>query len=118
MEIKVELSKQVVAFVARRAPEPRRALRAALRGLARERGDIRALEGPLKDYHRLRVCALAVIESSSLTRSREKGGRFTASSRKGAVRFMKYFKSYSASICSNAEGNKRERNSVADHLIA
>ena len=61
MEIKVELSKQVVAFVARRAPEPRRALRAALRGLARERGEIRALEGPLKDYHRLRVGGYRII---------------------------------------------------------
>lgn len=61
MEIKVELSEQVVRFVARRAPEPRRMLREALRALSRERGDIRVLEGPLKDYHRLRVGSYRII---------------------------------------------------------
>ncbi|MGZ5005090.1 MAG: type II toxin-antitoxin system RelE family toxin [Chthoniobacterales bacterium] len=61
METKVELSEQVVRFVARRAPEPRRQLRAALAALANERGDIRALEGPLKDYHRLRIGSYRVI---------------------------------------------------------
>jgi mRNA-degrading endonuclease RelE of RelBE toxin-antitoxin system len=61
METKIELSEQVVRFVARRAPEPRRMLREALRALAKERGDIRALEGPLADYHRLRVGGYRVI---------------------------------------------------------
>ncbi len=36
-------------------------LRAALRGLTKERGDIRALEGPLREYHRLRVGGYRVI---------------------------------------------------------
>lgn len=70
MEIKVELSEQVVRFVARRAPEPRRMLREALRGLARERGDIRALEGPLKDYHRLRVGGYRIIFAYHIARKR------------------------------------------------
>jgi mRNA-degrading endonuclease RelE of RelBE toxin-antitoxin system len=61
METKIELSEQVVRFVARRAPEPRRMLRDALRGLARERGDICAIEGPLQDYHRLRVGSYRII---------------------------------------------------------
>jgi mRNA-degrading endonuclease RelE of RelBE toxin-antitoxin system len=61
METKVEVSEQVVRFVARRAPEPRRMLREALRALAKERGDIRVLEGPLKDYHRLRVGGYRII---------------------------------------------------------
>jgi mRNA-degrading endonuclease RelE of RelBE toxin-antitoxin system len=61
METRVELSEQVVRFVARRAPEPRRMLREALRALARERGDIRALEGPLEEYHRLRVGGYRII---------------------------------------------------------
>src|SRR5205823_1318355 len=61
MAIRVELSEQVVRFLARRAPEPRRMLREALRGLAKERGDIRALEGPLKHYHRLRVGGYRII---------------------------------------------------------
>lgn len=60
METKVELS-QVVAFVAQRAPEPRRRLRAAIRDLAHERGDVRALEGPLKAYHRLRAGGYRII---------------------------------------------------------
>lgn len=61
METRVELSEQVVRFVARQAPEPRRLLRTALRGLASERGDIRTLEGPLQKYHRLRVGGYWVI---------------------------------------------------------
>ena len=61
METRVELSEQVVRFVARQAPDPRQVLRTALRGLARERGDIRALEGPLREYHRLRVGGYRVI---------------------------------------------------------
>lgn len=59
--MEVELSEQVIAFVARRAPEPRRRLRAALRDLGRERGDIRALESPLANYHRLRVAGYRII---------------------------------------------------------
>jgi mRNA-degrading endonuclease RelE of RelBE toxin-antitoxin system len=61
MATKVELSEQVVRFVARRAPEPRRMLRAALRTLAMERGDIGALEGPLEEYHRLSVGSYRII---------------------------------------------------------
>jgi mRNA-degrading endonuclease RelE of RelBE toxin-antitoxin system len=33
----------------------------ALRGLARERGDIRALEVPLQEYHRLRAGCYRII---------------------------------------------------------
>ncbi len=61
METRVELSEQVVRFVASRSPEPRAVLRTALRALARERGDIRALEGPLENYHRLRVGGYRII---------------------------------------------------------
>lgn len=53
--MKVEIERQVLEFVRGCAPEPRKALRAALRGLQSEKGDIRALEGPLRDYYRLRV---------------------------------------------------------------
>ena len=61
MVTRVELSEQILRFAARQAPEPRRVLKTALRGLARERGDIRALEGPLQEYHRLRVGGYRVI---------------------------------------------------------
>ena len=61
MAIKVELSEQVVCYIADRAPEPRRQLRAALRELIKERGDIRALEGRLESYHRLRIGGYRII---------------------------------------------------------
>jgi mRNA-degrading endonuclease RelE of RelBE toxin-antitoxin system len=70
MVTRVELSEQVVRFVAKRAPEPRRMLREALRGLARERGDIRALEGPLEDYHRLRAGGYRIIFAYKLAGKR------------------------------------------------
>jgi mRNA-degrading endonuclease RelE of RelBE toxin-antitoxin system len=59
--VKVEVSEQVAAFVRRQPPEARRRLRLALRRLAAERGDVRALEGPLRGYHRLRVGAYRVV---------------------------------------------------------
>jgi mRNA-degrading endonuclease RelE of RelBE toxin-antitoxin system len=61
--MKVELAEQVVAFARSLPPEPRRRLRRALRALARERGDIKALEGPLHGYCRLRVGAYRVVIS-------------------------------------------------------
>lgn len=59
----VEPSQQVADFVRQLPPEPRRRLRGALRDLARERGDIKPLEGPLEDYCRLRVGAYRVVFS-------------------------------------------------------
>jgi mRNA-degrading endonuclease RelE of RelBE toxin-antitoxin system len=59
--MKVQVSAQVVDFVRRLPPEPRRRLRMALKGLARERGDIKRLEGPLEGYCRLRVEGHRVI---------------------------------------------------------
>jgi mRNA interferase RelE/StbE len=59
--VKVEVSKQVIDFIRRQAPEPRRILRQALKELARDKGDIRPLEGPLDGYCRLRVNAYRII---------------------------------------------------------
>lgn len=61
--MKVELSTQVVESVKRQAPEPRRLLRAALRDLAQDHGDIKPLEGPLEGYCRLRVHGYRIIFS-------------------------------------------------------
>ncbi len=58
---RVEISGQVRNFVRSRVPDPRRQLRLALRELARERGDVKALEGPLKDFFRLRVRDYRII---------------------------------------------------------
>jgi mRNA-degrading endonuclease RelE of RelBE toxin-antitoxin system len=59
--MKVELSPQVIDFVRRLAPAPRQMLRQALRELARDRGDIKALEGPLDGYCRLKVHSYRII---------------------------------------------------------
>lgn len=59
--MRVRLSAQVVEFVRSQAPDPRRRLRNALRALTREEGDLKALEGPLQEYHRLRVGSYRVV---------------------------------------------------------
>ncbi len=59
--MKVELAAQVVDFVRRLPPEPKRRLRRALRDLRQEKGDIRALEPPLEGYCRLRVGGYRVV---------------------------------------------------------
>jgi len=59
--MKVELAAQVVEFVRRLPPGPKRRLRRALRDLTREKGDITALEAPLDGYCRLRVGGYRVV---------------------------------------------------------
>jgi mRNA-degrading endonuclease RelE of RelBE toxin-antitoxin system len=59
--MKVELSSQVLDFVRRLPPEPRRRLRLAMRGLEKEKGDIKRLEAPLDSYCRLRVDGYRVV---------------------------------------------------------
>ena len=54
---------QVVEFASRLAPEQRRAVKSALRELRHERGDLRALEGTLAGYYRLRVGRFRLILS-------------------------------------------------------
>ena len=61
MKIRVELDPQVAAFVRSLAPEPRRQLRQALRGLETERGDIKQLEADLAGYARLRTGTYRII---------------------------------------------------------
>jgi mRNA-degrading endonuclease RelE of RelBE toxin-antitoxin system len=59
----IKLSQQVARFVRGLAPEPRRKMRLALKSLAKGRGDMRALEGPLSSYWRLRAGSYRVIFS-------------------------------------------------------
>ena len=58
--MRIKLSQQVADFVRGLAPEPRRQIRLALK-LSRGKGDIKALEGPLSEYWRLRVGSYRVI---------------------------------------------------------
>lgn len=57
----VHLAEQVLDLCGSLAPGPRRELRLALRALARERGDIKSLEGKLAGYQRVRCGPYRVI---------------------------------------------------------
>jgi len=59
--MKIELAEQVREFIRTCPPEPRRWLRDALRKLTEEKGDIKALDGELEGYHRLRIRSYRVI---------------------------------------------------------
>ena len=59
--VAVELEQEVVDFVRSLPPRPRQALRRALKNLQLEQGDIRALEGELERFYRLRVQRYRVI---------------------------------------------------------
>jgi len=59
--VKVELEQQVVDFIRSLPPEPRRLLKRSLKNLEKEEGDIRALEGDLEGFYRLRVLRYRII---------------------------------------------------------
>lgn len=59
--VAVELEEQVVHFFRSLPPQPRQAIRRALRKLQEEQGDIRALEGELEGFYRIRVQRYRVI---------------------------------------------------------
>jgi mRNA-degrading endonuclease RelE of RelBE toxin-antitoxin system len=61
MRTRVKVSEQGESFVKALAPEPRRALRQAIKALAQDKGNITRLEGKLANYHRLRVAGYRVI---------------------------------------------------------
>ncbi len=61
MKTKIRVSEQVEAFVTSLAPEPRKRLRVAIKGLADDHGDVRPLEGSLAGYGRLRIAGYRVI---------------------------------------------------------
>ena len=59
--LRVTIAQNVYDYVKRQAPETRRMLRLALRGLEVERGDIRPLEDKLAGLYRLRVGAHRIV---------------------------------------------------------
>ncbi|HEV2390881.1 MAG TPA: hypothetical protein VG146_00820 [Verrucomicrobiae bacterium] len=61
MKTEVRVGPQVEAFVKSLAPAPRQALRRAIKGLARQKGDIKALEGKLSGWRRLRLGGYRVL---------------------------------------------------------
>lgn len=61
MKAEVQWSEQVAQFVASLAPEPKKRLRAGIRGLRDDRGDSKDLVDDLIGYKRLRVGPFRVI---------------------------------------------------------
>ena len=61
VKARVRLSSQVTDFIGKLAPEPKRALRAALKGIAVGKSDIKLLEGKLSGYHRMRSGRIRVV---------------------------------------------------------
>ncbi len=58
---KINTSEQVAGFIARLAPTPRLRVRKAITNLARDVGDIRALENDLSGFYRLKVGQYRVV---------------------------------------------------------
>jgi mRNA interferase RelE/StbE len=67
-QVTVELEQQVVDFVRSLPPQPKQALRRALKNLQLEHGDIRGLEGELEGFYRLRVQRYRLIFHYNLRR--------------------------------------------------
>jgi mRNA interferase RelE/StbE len=61
VSLEVVIKEDLYQFMRRLAPEPRRAMRRALKELRQEKGDIRALDQSLTGYYRLRVGKFRVI---------------------------------------------------------
>jgi mRNA-degrading endonuclease RelE of RelBE toxin-antitoxin system len=71
VKTKIRIEAQVEAFVKSLAPDPRRRLRLAIRGLADGRGDTKSLEGNRAEYCRSSVTGYRVI----FKERSERGGR-------------------------------------------
>lgn len=59
--ITVRIQDEVVDYLRRLAPQSRHALRLAIKDLAHEKGDIRALTDDLEGFYRLRVGSHRVV---------------------------------------------------------
>ncbi len=59
--IHVRIQQEVLDYLKLLAPQPRHSLKVAIKGLAQEKGDIKALCDELDGFHRLRVGSNRVI---------------------------------------------------------
>ena len=59
--MKISASEQVAEWLSRLAPEPKRRVRAALKGLETRRGDIAPLHGELEGFYRLRIGGYRIV---------------------------------------------------------
>lgn len=68
MTTKIIIGSAAENFIKTLAPEPRRALRRGIKGLEKNTGDIKQLEGQLSGYFRLRMGRMRVIFSIEIIR--------------------------------------------------
>ncbi|MHB8521243.1 MAG: type II toxin-antitoxin system RelE family toxin [Limisphaerales bacterium] len=61
METRVRVGNLAENFIRALPPEPRREVLRAIKGLGRDTGDVKALEGKLAPYWRLRVNRIRVV---------------------------------------------------------
>ena len=61
VKARVRLGPRVIDFIGKLAPEPKRALRQALKGIGEGKSDIKLLEGKLTGFFRLRSGRVRVI---------------------------------------------------------
>ena len=59
--ITIRVQDEVLDYLRRVSPQPRHALRMAIKGLAEEKGDIKSLTDKLEGFYRLRVGSHRVI---------------------------------------------------------
>jgi mRNA-degrading endonuclease RelE of RelBE toxin-antitoxin system len=59
--MKISASEQVADWLCALPPQTKRRVRLALRGLAKNRGDIKGLRGPLEGFCRLRVGGIRIL---------------------------------------------------------
>jgi mRNA-degrading endonuclease RelE of RelBE toxin-antitoxin system len=59
--MKISASEQVAEWLSRLAPEPKRRVRAALKGFETWRGDIAPLHGELEGFYRLRIGGYRIV---------------------------------------------------------
>jgi hypothetical protein len=59
--MKISASEQVASWICALPPQTKHRVRMALRGLAKGRGDIKGLQGPLEGFNRLRIGGLRIV---------------------------------------------------------
>ncbi len=59
--IRVRIQEEVLDYLRSLPPQPRHALKLAIKGLSKERGNIKSLTDDLEGFHRLRVGSHRII---------------------------------------------------------
>jgi mRNA-degrading endonuclease RelE of RelBE toxin-antitoxin system len=59
--IRVRVQEEVLEYLRNLPPQPRHALKLAIKGLSKERGNIKSLTDDLEGFHRLRVGSHRII---------------------------------------------------------